>query len=104
MSDDLPQRRKSTLEFVLLSIINALEHLLIVPRDLSEEEGKGKQQPILEGRPPNHLDCFSNDTYYSPFLELLISFSREFSHPTQCQIPFSGENLNKGTIVINGNI
>lgn len=49
MSDDLPQRRKSTLEFILLSVIHASEHLLIVFRDLSEEEGKGRKQPYTWG-------------------------------------------------------
>lgn len=44
MSDDLPQRRKSTLEFILLSVIHALEHLLRVSRDLSEKEGKERRQ------------------------------------------------------------
>lgn len=53
VSDDLPQRRKSTLEFILLSVIHASEHLLIVFRDLSEEEGKGRKQPYTWGQISN---------------------------------------------------
>lgn len=50
VSDDLPQRRKSTLEFILLSVIHTSEHLLIVFRDLSEEEEKERKQPYTQGQ------------------------------------------------------
>lgn len=80
VSDDLPQRRKSTLEFILLSIIHASEHLLIVSRDLSEEEGKEDKQHILGGRCLNRPEAFqtTHAAFSLPFLELLIGFSRDY--------------------------
>lgn len=104
VSDDLPQRRKSTLEFILLSVIHASEHLLIVFRDLSEEEGKERKQPYTWRQIFNSSRRTFQITHaaFSPFLELLICFTREYIFP--CQIPLSGENLNKGTIVIDGNV
>ena len=73
MSDDLPQRRKSTLEFILLSIIHASEHLLIVSRGLSEEEGKENKQHILGGGCLNHPEGFQ--TTHAAFLTPLFGAS-----------------------------
>lgn len=92
MSDDLPQRRKSTLEFVSLSIINASENSLLVgSRDLGEEVGEGKQERLLGGRSQNHLEGFSCDSCCSPFLDVFICFSREF--PSSFFLPVPNPTL-----------